>query len=203
MPFKGPLPSAQLESLARHIAREIPLELERRKHLLFEEWLDALQGFHLTRFKTQTDVEGAKWPPLAPLTIKIRKADGRRSSKAGGRKLLASLRQGGTGNVAEILDMGVRYGSDLKAGRGHLVIITFQSEFTVPKSARGLKAERVRRWMGWKVGIHAPAPGSVLLHKARPVIGISRQQLESLANFHLIWVDRVLSDAWEKWRPAA
>lgn len=214
MGMKGTPPSDQLESLARHVAHQVPAVLEARKDELFAEWLDALQDFHMSRFKNQTDVEGRGWKNrygqkgLSPLTLKIRsdpfgRGGKKGSKKAGGRKLMASLRQGGGGNIAKVLDAGVEFGSGLKAGKGYLVVVTFQQTYKMPKKVDGVEHQKISRWMLWKVGIPAPGPGKQLVHPGREVIGISKKQMEKLANFHGLWIDRVLTEAWESWKGAA
>lgn len=186
--------AAQLVTLGNLLPKEVEKRYSQNFRPMVMDIVDELERrIEQDVFGKQAEPGGASWPRAAPITLKVRqtlaKQDG---GRLGGRVLRGSFKKGKRGNKLTIRRrQGFEFGSNLRA-RGHLVGKTFQSSFKIPKSASDKKkAARVRAFMGWAAGVHAPAPGKQLRHPGRKIIEWTPKWIRAsseIVNEHLVRV---------------
>lgn len=133
-------------------------------------------------FGQQRTPEGQPWVSLAPLTLALRRAEGRGNTKAGtGPKnaMIRSLQLGNPDNHFEVLPSGFEYGSSLTRG-GHNVLEAFQTASRTPASDDEVKREAVRGYMLAVVGIPAPGPGKHLAKPPRRALSLPPAWMQEL-----------------------
>lgn len=183
------------------LGEEVPRELERQRPRLFELWGGFLQELHLARFAAQQGPRGEGWDPLSGLTLLLYRFFGIGRTKPGGKVMQESFKKGARGNVYEIGEAGVTYGSDLTTPGGISVVVAFQTTYDFVEDPLSDEAAAVRTFMRRSVGVFAPHPGKDppgLHHEGRQVVGLSDADDEKLANFMELWVDRVIGEVLER-----
>lgn len=188
--------SLPLESFGREAGRGLSEALRKARREMAEPMAMRLEA-HLIHdvIGQQQSPDGNKWTPLKPLSRLLRQADGRGNTKlaTGPRNaMIRSLQVGNSENILDVTDDGFTYGSKLERGLKTRVNVVeaFQSPNRVPKdggdnSDPESPRRKVQRYMGWRVGWHAPGNKGHLTRPTRILMGVAPEWVDELMEIAL------------------